>query len=454
MKALTLFLRILGLLLVLALGAVIVLITVVDPNDYQPKITALVKQHTGRELILHGDWELTFFPWLGVKTGRVELSNAEGFGDAAMLAADEVSIKVKLLPLLKSRVQVGTLILNQPRIRLARKADGTTNWDDLAAKIRHGAGISAGKKSSPDDLMAGLAGLAGLTVQGISIQHGWVDWQDQLAGQTLTLRALNLNTGALLPGKPMEVDVSMIAEGSWLPARAAISLTSIALPAENLESVALVNTVLRVAMQGNTADHDKIHTILEIPSFILNRLDESWQLPQVTLKQDDFFLSGSAHGSGLLSGVSTFKASGELDARIEDVKGFVIRNHFLPVFPSGLTNSVIIGFQFNIAKRKLVLSDLTVASVEQSDEYPQGKILINEKEITIPIKADGTLEYGHVLAEWSRREITKKFNRWLSEQIIPSDDAKKYIEQSKTQTLNLKQMLKEKLNQKLQNILE
>ena len=441
-------------LLVLAVGAVIVLITVVDPNDYQPKITALVKQHTGRELILHGDWEFAFFPWLGVKTGAVELSNAEGFGDAAMLAADEVAIKVKLLPLLKSRVEVDTLILNKPRIRLARKADGTTNWDDLAARIRHGEGISAGKKSSPDDLLVGLAGLTVQAVQGISIQDGSVDWDDRLANESFRLRALNLNTGALVPGKPMEVDVSMVVEGSGLPARAAIALTTIVLPAENFQSVALINTDLQVAMQGNTADRDEVHTILEIPSLIFNRLDESLQLPQVTLQQDDFFLSGSMHGTGLLSGISNLKASGELDARIEDVKGFVIRNHFLPVFPSGRTNSIMIGFQFNLANRQLVLSDFTVASIEQTDEYPQGKLLINEKEITIPINADGTLAYSYALAEWLRREAKKKFNQWLTEQITRSDDAKQPIEQSETQPFDLKKMLKEKLNPELLKMLE
>ena len=74
------------LLVTLAVLVTLIVITAValpllfDPNDYKPQITELVKEQTGRDLKIPGEIELSVFPWLGIKLGKVELSNAKGFG--------------------------------------------------------------------------------------------------------------------------------------------------------------------------------------------------------------------------------------------------------------------------------------------------------------------------------------------------------------------------------------
>ena len=467
MKTLKIFLWASGVLLALTIGAVVVLTTLVDPNDYKPKIAAQVKEHTGRELNLEGDIELAFFPWLGVKTGRAELSNGEGFGAKPMLSVEQAVIKIKLLPLLKKRMEVATVLLHKPRIRLARRADGVTNWDDLIAKARPG-GDAAHDQSPPDAAL-----LAGLAVQGVSIQDGWVDWEDwedredRAAGQTLTLSALNLNTGTLAPGKPLDVNLSFDAEGNMLPERAAVTLTTTARLAENVESVSLHNTRLQVNMENATADfsvgkisyalraglavlvglrgaanHGEVRTTLEIPSLNFNRADESLQLPQINLEQGDFFFAGSANSAGVLSGIPALTASGDVDARIEDVKGFLARNDFTAVLPPGLANAVDVGFRFNVADNRLVLNDLTIASLEE----PGGKLLVNQKKVVIPLKADGTPDYGRALGGWLRAEMKRKINQWL-EPNAPDDNGK-----TEAQGGDL-EALKEKLKKGLRKVL-
>ena len=54
----------------------IVATVVIDPNDYREKITDLVKNETGRELLIKGDLSLSFFPWVGLSIGETSLSNA------------------------------------------------------------------------------------------------------------------------------------------------------------------------------------------------------------------------------------------------------------------------------------------------------------------------------------------------------------------------------------------
>ena len=70
-------------IIALTLIAGIIVSLTFDPNEYKDRIARLVEERTGRQLIIGDDLELTVFPWLGVTTGNVSMSNAAGFGDAA-----------------------------------------------------------------------------------------------------------------------------------------------------------------------------------------------------------------------------------------------------------------------------------------------------------------------------------------------------------------------------------
>ncbi len=97
----------LGILLLIFLLALVVIPLVVDPNDYKDQIQNVVKTHTGRDLNLTGDIKLSLFPWIGVELGKTSLDNAAGFGSKPFAAIESVDIRVKLLPLLESKIEVG-----------------------------------------------------------------------------------------------------------------------------------------------------------------------------------------------------------------------------------------------------------------------------------------------------------------------------------------------------------
>jgi len=49
-----------------------------DPNDYRDRIAEEVRRKTGRDLVIEGDLELSFFPWFAINIGKTSLSNAPG----------------------------------------------------------------------------------------------------------------------------------------------------------------------------------------------------------------------------------------------------------------------------------------------------------------------------------------------------------------------------------------
>ena len=122
----------------LVLAAAIVIVVLIDPNDYKPQIAAAVKQHTTREIEIEGDLGLSLFPWLGIETGKISLSNAPGFGDSPFAEIEHTQIKVKLLPLLAKQIEVSRIVVKGLILNLAKNKNGASNWEDLISKPKSG----------------------------------------------------------------------------------------------------------------------------------------------------------------------------------------------------------------------------------------------------------------------------------------------------------------------------
>lgn len=203
MKTIFYTLTVLALLLLVAVGAIVVL---VDPNDYKDDITGLVQDTTGRELILTGDIELSLFPWLGLSLGEAQLSNAKGFGDTPFASVQRVEIKVRLLPLLQKQLQMQALRLHGLRIQLAKNAAGVSNWDDLLAAKEPAAEQDTSVETGAD---SGAMPLAALAIGGLEIVDAHLEWDDRQAGQQVLVDKLNLSTGPVSLQQPVEVRLAM-----------------------------------------------------------------------------------------------------------------------------------------------------------------------------------------------------------------------------------------------------
>jgi AsmA protein len=101
-------------LAVLVLGLVWLL---VDPNSYKPKIAAAVKDATGKELLLQGDIKLSLLPWIALQVGPASLGNPPGSDAAPLVSFDHASIRLKLLPLLSKRLEVGRITITNAQVR-------------------------------------------------------------------------------------------------------------------------------------------------------------------------------------------------------------------------------------------------------------------------------------------------------------------------------------------------
>lgn len=190
-----------GALLLLVVSAAIALPLLFDPNDYRDEISKQVEDKTGREFTMAGDLKLSVFPWLGVETNQVSLANAKGFGPEPFAEIRQLGVRLRLLPLLDKRIEIGTVVLDGLRLRLEQTANGN-NWADLAQ-----AENSDNDNNEPEVSDTGDSGFSvnALSVGAIEITDAALRWIDASSGQDLTLQDFNLRTGRVELGKPVNL---------------------------------------------------------------------------------------------------------------------------------------------------------------------------------------------------------------------------------------------------------
>jgi len=188
-------------IIALTLTAGIIVSLTFDPNEYKDRIAQLVEERTGRQLIIGDDLELTVFPWLGVTTGNVSMSNAAGFGDDPFLELGRISAHMKLLPLVLDReFEISTITLDGLKLNLARNKAGVTNWDDL----RQPTDAEDEANETEEDEFS----LRDLEIEGLKITDSQIRWHENTTEVRYILQELNLATGGIGGDEPVALNAS------------------------------------------------------------------------------------------------------------------------------------------------------------------------------------------------------------------------------------------------------
>jgi hypothetical protein len=91
-----------------------------------PKVESALKRRVEIE-----DINVSIWGGLGVDVKGMKVLNQTGFVQEELFRFDQLSIRVKFLPLLRKRIEIKKLILNNPEIYLEKSQGGTSNIEDL-----------------------------------------------------------------------------------------------------------------------------------------------------------------------------------------------------------------------------------------------------------------------------------------------------------------------------------
>ncbi len=199
MKILKYILIAIPLLIILVIGVGAFFLSTLDLNNYKEQITSIVKEKTGRDLVITGEIKNSWMP-LGITLGNTSFGNAPGFGEQPMVSVNEVDVHVQLLPLLSGKINASKIKLNGLMANLQKNAQGVSNWDDLIPEESTQDNKEEDSSEAPEIELA---------IKGIEISDAELLWQDDQTGTNVKISPFNLTTGELVDGKPTDVKLDL-----------------------------------------------------------------------------------------------------------------------------------------------------------------------------------------------------------------------------------------------------
>ncbi len=181
-----------------ALGALLIVLLVItailglfvlafDANNFKSEIKQFVKEHTQRELVIEGDIKVTFFPKLGLDTGKMALTQRNSA--KVFASVDNARLYIAWWPLIKRQIVFDHVVINGIHANLIRLHDGSTNFEDLLISEEH---------------------LAPLTfdIDSVRVTDSSISWLDEMESQRFRLHDLQLETGRIADTAPSNLMAS------------------------------------------------------------------------------------------------------------------------------------------------------------------------------------------------------------------------------------------------------
>lgn len=116
-----------GVVLGIALLAIVFITLWVDPNDHKPELQRLAAKQ-GIDLQLAGDLSWQFFPSIGVTLNNTRIASLS-FPDKPVATLDEVLVAVEVMPLLQRQLRIEAVSVTGAVIDLQTDLQARNNWD-------------------------------------------------------------------------------------------------------------------------------------------------------------------------------------------------------------------------------------------------------------------------------------------------------------------------------------
>ncbi|MEW6413483.1 MAG: AsmA family protein [Candidatus Zixiibacteriota bacterium] len=165
----------------------------------------------GRNITID-DAQVSFWGGIGVKLGNVAISNPPDMEDGSFLTADNVDVKLRILPLFSGDFRIDKLVVNRPRISMRKEADGSNNY--TFESLEKKAPPELVQKATPETKAAAAA----VTFDRLEINEGYLSYVDDSSASSFDLRGLDLSTSLKAPRKNYYESSGVIAIDSLLVA--------------------------------------------------------------------------------------------------------------------------------------------------------------------------------------------------------------------------------------------
>jgi len=212
-----------GLIAFLALvsALIIVLELSIDLSPQKATIEAVATRALKRPVHLEGKLTLTAGLWPFIDVTEVRLGNPEGFRAGNIVRLKQARLRIGLIPLLRSRVEVRRLQLTGVTVDLEEDRTGRANW--VASRAAAASGKDPAEKSAPLSAAALRRGAGAFVVESVVLEDIRIHYRNPRLTQPFELYiAKGKGKGATSIDAPTELEFSGDAMGNALNARVRI----------------------------------------------------------------------------------------------------------------------------------------------------------------------------------------------------------------------------------------
>lgn len=205
MKKLALMLAVL-----VALGSVTLTIAIFtfDADRYRPVLVRQLTQALGRPVSI-GRLSLGWQGGLAIQAHDVAMAEDTPGSDGPPLQVESVAALIQPLALLRKRLEVSSIALIRPRIRILRDAQGQLNVVGLVAAVA---------PAAPSARSATTGSPFAFHVASLRMTDGILHWTDAMRHPPidLTLEAMHVTVSDIAPARPMDLEVKGRLAGATL----------------------------------------------------------------------------------------------------------------------------------------------------------------------------------------------------------------------------------------------
>ncbi|MDP3517539.1 MAG: AsmA family protein [Pseudohongiella sp.] len=184
-------------IVVLAVGLVVVLLTVIDPNRYRSALENTVAQQSGLQLQIAGDMGWTFRPVFGLSIQDVRLRNPDSPQELASFST--ISLRVDPAGLFRSELNIEEFLAENLHINWIVDSQGQSNWP------------AAGSDNAAVVVEPGSAELPiAVNIRQIRISNASLSVQNLQNGTNMTVQNINLvSSDTNLENRPFALSLLM-----------------------------------------------------------------------------------------------------------------------------------------------------------------------------------------------------------------------------------------------------
>ena len=237
-----------GIFSILLVVTIILVPVLINVQKFVPEIERQVSDATGRSFSLGPDLGVSFFPWLSISFSDMKIGNPPGFSTEEFVKIRTFEARIKVLPLLKNRVEISRFVIGGLSVNLEKNSSGKMNWQ-FAEKDK-------GDKASQASPVASFARFSEkFSIALLAVTDGQVHWIDKTRNVEHRVEDIMLLLNDFTPERPFSLDCKATFNGKPLALEGKIGPMGSGNTKGGVSADLTINIVnkLRGQLQGTTS---------------------------------------------------------------------------------------------------------------------------------------------------------------------------------------------------------